>query len=160
MSEDKKMRVYKLISKNCDEYYIDYSNNKGYICMLLHNMISRYKNNGYKAERYKDYFYIISKNDVMIEELCFVDSPEEAVEYIKEYKRNNKGYVNGVDKDDYVFNVDVKCGRDKIKLDPKTYLKEYYINNKDRYKERYLSRREEILRSCKEKYVKKKKNID
>ena len=157
--ENKKYRVFKLTSKNSDEYYIDYVNGNGYMCMQLHNLITRYKKNGNIPEKYKDFFYIISKSDLMIITLESFESYEEARDYIITYKINNKGFVNGVDKTDYVYCEDVRCAKEKEKVDSKKYLKDYYEKNIDKYKQRYLTQREEILKSRKEKYVKKKKNI-
>jgi hypothetical protein len=164
MSEDnikdnKEYRVYIVNSKNSERYYISYSRHKGYISMVLHNMISRYKKIGNKPEKYREFFYIIALNDLSIKELGGFDKYEDAIEYIDKYKKENDGFVKLEDVRQYTFNGDeIKTGR--VKVDKKEYLKEYYKNNKDKYLERYRNNKEEILTKMKSEYKKKKKNID
>jgi hypothetical protein len=157
--ENKNYRVYILTSKNSERYYISYSKHKGYITMVLHNMISRYKKIGNKPEKYRDFFYIIALNDLSIKELCGFDKYEDAIDYIEKYKEENEGSIKLDDVRQYKFNdAEIKTGRGKV--DKKEYLKEYYKNNKEKYLERYRNNKDEILTKMKCEYQKKKKNID
>jgi hypothetical protein len=159
MSDVKEFRVYVIRSKNSNKYYIDYSKHKGYICMQLHNMISRYKKNGNNLEKYRDFYSVIALNDLLIEELNGYDLFDDAMNYINEYKKLNDGCINGVRLEDYKFNED-KIICDKVKIDTKEYLKDYYKKNKEKYIERYNNNKEDILVKMKTKYIKKKKNIE
>lgn len=158
MSEEKKYRVFKVKSANSDKYYIDYTKNNGYMCMRLHNMISSYKKLGNNPEKFKAYYYIISLDDVMIEEIGIFDTYEEVREFITKYRDDNEGCINGVERYDYVYKEDIKCKKDKV--DTKKYLREYYLSNKEKYKERYIKNKEKILSDMRDKYRKNKKNID
>lgn len=78
----KAYRVFKIRSNNNNEkYYINYTKNKGYICMQLHNLITRYNKAGNDPEKYND-FMIIAMNDLIIDELDGFDTFDEAKEYI------------------------------------------------------------------------------
>jgi hypothetical protein len=159
ISENKDYRVYIVKSKNSDRYYINFSKHKGYISMVLHNMISRYKKIGNKPEKYRDFFYIIALNELSIKELCGFDKYEDALEYIDKYKNENEGFIKLEDVRNYKYNGEViKTGRGKV--DKKEYLKEYYKNNKDKYLDRYRNNKDVILGKMKIEYQKKKKNID
>jgi hypothetical protein len=158
MSEEKEYRVFKLSSKNSEKYYIDYTKHKGYISMVLHNLITRYNKYGDNLERYKEFFYVIACNDIYIEELNAFESYVEAKDYIVEYKEKNDKYVNEMDIKDYVYKEgEIRCVKEKV--DKKKYIKEYYEKNKERYKERYQKNKETILKIRKENYIKKKKDI-
>lgn len=162
MSEEKKVekeyRVFKLCSKNTEKYYIDYTKHKGYLSMVLHNMITRYHKFGEDLEKYKEFFYIISYNDLYIEELGVYSTYVEANDFIVDYKGQNDKYVNVMDIKDYKYNnEELRCIKEKV--DKKKYIKEYYEKNKQRYKERYEKNKEVILKVRKEKYIKKKKDI-
>ncbi len=157
-TEEKDYRVFKLCSKNTDKYYIDYTKHKGYISMVLHNLITRYNKYGNDLERYKDFFYVIASNDIYIEELSVFSTYVEAKDYILEYKEKNDSYVNAMDMKDYEYKEGyIRCV--KYKVDKKKYIKEYYEKNKERYKERYQNNKENILKIRKENYIKKKKDI-
>ena len=156
--ETKDYRVYKLCSKNSDKYFIDYTNHKGYMSMVLQNMLMRYRKYGNIPEKYKEFFYLISKNDIFIEELYVFNDYDKAREYILKYKEDNDNYINGRDMIDYVYSdEDRVCYKEKV--DKKKYIKEYYDKNKDKYKERYKNNRDVILMTRKAKYVKKNKKV-
>ena len=161
MCDDKKtIRVYKLWSVNTDKYFVYYTRSGGYLSMVLQGMISRYKNSGGDLKKYKKYFYILSKDGLKIEEMKkFEDEEiEDMRAYIsKIYEDDN--CVNHKDVEyDYVFNADIKCKKEKV--DKKKYLQDYYENNKEQYKSRYMKNRDEILKKKKESYKNIKKSIE
>ena len=158
IEENKIYKVYKITSSNTNYYYVDYTKNRGYLSMVIHGLLLRYKKNGNNPEKYCNWFYVLSKGDIKIEELNTFDNYSETEEYLKTFY-DDENCINMKKPSDYVFVKDVSCIKDKV--DKQQYLKNYYSSNKDRYKERYQEKREMILKKKKDTYVsKKKKNID
>lgn len=158
--EVKPFRVYKLWSINTDKYYVDYTRSGSYLSMVLQGMISRYKGSGGDLTKYKKYFYILSKDGLKIEEIKRFDGDkkEDMEAYISEMCED-ENCINGRDVEyDYVFNLGIKCKKEKV--DKKKYLKDYYENNKEKYKNRYIENRDDILKKKKESYKNTKKDIE
>lgn len=129
-------RVYKVTSSNTDKYYVDYTKSKSYLSVVLQGLIYRYKKYGDIKDKYRRYFYILSKNDVSINELKQFDNYDEMNIYLDELYKDSNCINKSEHEDDYTYDTsDIRSVKDKV--DKKKYMKGYYEKNKEKYRERY-----------------------
>ena len=151
-------KVYKIKSLNSDKYYLLQSNSKTkYIKNLLHIIINSYykslKNDNFKSS-YNDAFIVVQKNNLTIEIHCEFKNIIDCNDFILKQSKNDNNCVN-YKFDEYVVNKEIDkitVGETKTKeFLKKDRNKRYYENNKDKFKQYWLIKKQKM---------KKQKTID
>jgi hypothetical protein len=142
-----KYKVYKITSKNSNEYYINFTEKKNLVS-IINNYVLEYVSFVLNNKlTFKKVFNIIDNNDISIELLSKIDNADLVKQYIDNYIENNK---NIVQKENIIKNNFKEINIIKLTKNRADYFKNYYSKNKNT---------EEIKTKNKEYYEKNKSTI-